>query len=77
MVLKRLFDSKLAELYVEGILPSDIEAWKDEAGAKISCRRAVPQHRQHVALGLEGHHVAGEDRQEPHGERRRREWTPS
>src|SRR4029077_8354608 len=35
MVLKRLFYSKLAELYVEEMLPSDFEAWKDDVAEKI------------------------------------------
>lgn len=35
MVLKRLFASKLAEVYVEEMRASDIEAWKDEVAEKI------------------------------------------
>jgi hypothetical protein len=42
MVLKRLFDIKLGELDVEEILPSDIEAWKDEVGEKIHAGEQSP-----------------------------------
>jgi hypothetical protein len=42
MVLKRLFKSKLAELYVEEMLPSDIEAWKDEVARKIHAGEQAP-----------------------------------
>ena len=42
MVLKRLFGSKLAGVYVEEMLPSDIEAWKDEVAEKILGHRQSP-----------------------------------
>ena len=42
MVLKRLFKSKLAELYVEDMLPSDIEEWKDEVARKIHAGEHSP-----------------------------------
>ncbi len=42
MVLKRLFKTKLAEVFVEEMLPSDIEAWKDEEAEAIQAGKRKP-----------------------------------